>query len=497
MSMDQFPVLLIAVPLLLVPLSFFVLKLHWSVRRFAVLGLGLVTLLSWVPLLGLFLFDLELPLLAYMGNWEPELGIVLGLDMVAALMLPVMNTVVLLGAAIGYKPSEHVPVPFFPLWFLLAAGTNGLVVTSDLFNAYVFLEIVSICSHALVAYRGDGYAFESAFKYLVAGLVGSAFLLWGITALFSATGTLSLSVLVERLADAPPSLVAAGFALIVCGLFVKLAIVPFHTWKPDGLSGAPPAVAGTLSGVVLSAALVLLLRVLVGLGGLGSVDLVGSALAEPLKGVLFALGFASVVVGHSLALMQNRLTRMLAYSSVGHFGAMLLALSVSTTAAVAALLFHAMNHAVMKSGLFFVASGARAERGGDRIRALGGYLRGKPVETLACAVFMLALIGVPPTAGFASKWTLVIQLVQGGALTAAVIIALGGVASVPYYLRAFRIMAVGTSPRAVPVHDDPRQFVTRGALLIGVAYMIGAFLLAQPLISLSEQAVTSLLEALL
>ncbi|TVQ26541.1 MAG: hypothetical protein EA383_05245 [Spirochaetaceae bacterium] len=497
MSMDQFPVFLIAVPLTLVPLSFFVFKLHWSVRAFAIWGLGLVTLLSWVPLTGRIVFDLELPLLAYMGNWDPELGIVLGLDMVAALLLPVMNTVILLGASIGYKPSEHVPIPFFPLWFLLAAGTNGLVVTSDLFNAYVFLEITSICSHALVAYRGDGYAFESAFKYLVAGLVGSAFLLWGIIALFASTGTLSLSVLVERLADAPGPLVAAGFALIVCGLFVKLAIVPFHIWKPDGLSGAPSAVAGTLSGVVLSAALVLLLRVLVGLGGLGTVDLVGRAIAEPLKGVLFALGLASVVVGHSLALVQSRLTRMLAYSSVGHFGVMLLALSVSTTAAVAALLFHAMNHAVMKSGMFFLAAGARAERGGDRIRALGGYLRGKPLETIACAVFMLALIGVPPTAGFASKWAIVVQLVQAGSLVAAVIVALGGVISVPYYLRAFRIMAGGTTPTAVAVQADPRQFATRAALTVGVVYLFAAFVLSGSVFALSETAVTSLLEALL
>ncbi|TVR30014.1 MAG: hypothetical protein EA404_13265 [Spirochaetaceae bacterium] len=492
MTTSQFPVLLIAIPLMLVPVAFFVSQAKLSVRGFAIASLGLVAMLAYAPLVAALGFGLVLPLEARMGGWGPELGIVLMLDPLAALLLPITNTIIVLGAAIGFPAGERTPIPYFPLWFLLAAGSNGLIVTSDLFNAYVFLEIIAICSHALVAYRGDGYAFESAFKYLIAGLIGSAFILWGIIALFAATGALSLSVIVDRLPGAPPALVAAGFSLIVAGICVKLAIVPFHSWKPDGLTGAPPSSAGAISGVVLSAVLVLMLRVLVGLGGIGGPAQTLSAVS-PFPVILTFLGAVSVVVGHSMALVQGRLTRMLAYSSIGHFGAMLLALALVTPAATAAVVFHGANHAVLKSGLFFLCAAAATERGTDRITGLSGYLARRPLELAACAILMLALVGLPPTVGFASKWAMIVEVVRAGGIVRALLIGGGSVIAVVYYLRALHTMIWDGAPRQLPDLGDPRARVTRLALVVGAGYTLVGFVGAGFIFAVASSAVSVLL----
>jgi proton-translocating NADH-quinone oxidoreductase chain N len=319
------------------------------------------------------------------------------------------------------------------------AGTMvGLGCANDLFNLWVWFEAMAVTSFLLVAfYREQRGALEAGVKYLVQSAVGSALVLIGIAFVFAQTGTLDLQqVLAAAARPTPPPLLAAG-ALFLIGFGVKTALVPLHTWLPDAHSQAPSGISAMLSGIVIEAGLVAMLR------SLGCLAPVGATWGA----MLLAFGALNMVVGNLMALRQTQVKRMFAYSSVSHMGYMLIGFGVAVgygiTNGAAGGFFHLMNHAVMK-GLAFMAAGAllyslhiaRGSHNALMVDDLNGAGNKYPITALALSIAVLALGGLPPLSGFMSKWQIFVagfETRSTGVELLVVFAAVNSVLSLAYY----------------------------------------------------------------
>jgi proton-translocating NADH-quinone oxidoreductase chain N len=312
----------------------------------------------------------------------------------------------------------------------------GLGVAADLFNLWIWFEAMAVCSYLLVAFhRDEPAALEAGVKYLVQSAAGSVMVLIGIALVFAETATLDLAE-IQSMATASPALLAAG-ALFVIGFGVKTALVPLHTWLPDAHSMAPSGISAMLSGVVIEAGLVAMLRSIGALSG-----------ATPIwGGVLLALGAVNMLVGNLMALRQTQVKRLLAFSSLSHVGYMLLGIGVAALAGSAlgaqGGLFHLVTHGMMK-GLAFLAAGTllftlHLQRGSHApltVADLGGAARRYPLAALALSIAVLGLGGIPPLAGFMSKWQIFVAGAGVGTLIVASLVvfaALNSVLSLAYY----------------------------------------------------------------
>jgi proton-translocating NADH-quinone oxidoreductase chain N len=355
---------------------------------------------------------------------------------------------------------------FYALLLILAGSAVGLASTGDLFNLWLWFETMAVSSYLLVAfYRERPATLEASIKYLVQSGAGSIVVLLGVALVLAQTGTLDLEQ-IRSTAAASPGLLAAG-ALFLVGFGVKAALVPLHTWLPDAHSQAPSAVSALLSGVVIEAGLVALLRALAALAGVSltwGLFLMGS-------------GVLNLLVGNLMALRQQQVKRLLAYSSLTHIGYMLLGLGIAIytgqLAGAEGGFFHLVNHGLMK-GLAFLAAGALifalrlgAGYGAHRpltIADLSGAARRYPVAALALSIALLGLGGLPPLAGFMSEW----QIFTAGFITRnaaieglVVFAALMSVMSMAYYVPLVNAM----------YRQETSQVVKAGTSIPGVVLL--------------------------
>ncbi len=326
---------------------------------------------------------------------------------------------------------------YYALLLALTGAMIGLACAADLFNLWVWFEAMVICTYLLVAfYRERRTSLEAAVKYLVQSAVGSALVVLGIALVLAQTGTLDLAA-VRQSAGSTPLMVVAG-VLFLIGFGVKLAIVPLHTWLPDAYAESPSGISAVLSGVVTKAGLVALLRVAAALAG---ITLSWGAL-------LMVFGALNIFVGNLLALRQTQIKRLLAYSSMSQIGYMLVGLGIGIytgeSAGLQGGLFHALNHGLMK-GLAFFAVGAvlyalGRTSGGEHTLSIGdltGTARRYPLIGFALTLALLSLGGVPPLAGFMSKWQIFVAGLGTGTAWIDVLVifaALNSVLSLAYYL---------------------------------------------------------------
>lgn len=382
-----------------------------------------------------------------------------------ALLLGVLVTLF----SMPYIAGEEGEEKYYALLPILVAAIIGLGCANDLFNLWVWFEAMTISSYLLVIfYTHERGALEAGVKYLVQSAVGSALVVLGIAMVFAQTGTLRLDSIFQWAGEANLVTMTAG-ALFVIGFGVKTAIVPLHTWLPDAHSQAPSGISAMLSGVVIEAGMIAMLRALGSLPGGYSV-----------WGVLL-LGFGAVnmLVGNLMALRQKQLKRLLAYSSLSHVGYMLLGFGAAalydTQIAAAGGFFHLFTHALMK-GLAFLSAGvllyALHIASGDHVPLtvddLNGASRKYPLAALGLSVAVLALGGLPPLAGFMSKW----QIFVGSATTQSlplillvVFAALNSVLSLGYYAplvnRLYR-----RAPSATVLAGKPAPFLMGIPLVI-------------------------------
>jgi multicomponent Na+:H+ antiporter subunit D len=358
-----------------------------------------------------------------LGGVSP-LSINLALDALSALMLIIIAVGSLLACiySVGYMQSYTAKGTYYVLFLLMVTGMNIVVLGADILNMYVGIEIAALACYALVAYGLGKQYLEASFKYQVLGTVGTLCLLAGIGLFYQQVGTLSFSAL------AVSSIRATGIpvVLLLSGLALKAAFVPYHAWLPDAHSTAPSPVSALLSGVFIK---------VVGLYGLMRLVFVVFVPGSIWSTVLLVLASLSILAGALLALVQTDMKRLLAYCTISQMGYVLLGLGVGTPLALVGALFHALNHAAFKE-LFFLGAGSVERQTGTReIAALGGLNSRMPITGVTSAIGFFSVSGCPPFSGFWSKLIIIVATVQAGQLGFAVVAAIGAIITIGYFLK--------------------------------------------------------------
>ncbi len=338
---------------------------------------------------------------------------------------------------------------YYALLLLASSGMILLVQAVDLVTLFLGIELMSIPIYAMAGFaRRDLRSNESALKYFLIGSFTSAVLLYGMALLYGATGTTDFARM-RGLLDASNPLVLAGVGLLVVGFAFKVASVPFHQWAPDVYEGAPTAVTSYMAVAVKAAAFVGLLRLVVSV--FGPID-------ERLSDLFWVLSAASIVVGNVMAVTQNNVKRMLAYSGIANAGYMLMGFAVGTPEAHQAVLFFLLVYVFMNVGAFAVVI-TLATRGRDRDRFddFAGLARTRPALAALLTLFVVAQAGLPGTGGFIAKFTLFSAAVKSDFVWLTVIAILGSAVSFYYYLRLPVLMYTRD-----PEGDGPRLETSTG-----------------------------------
>jgi multicomponent Na+:H+ antiporter subunit D len=423
-----------------------------------------------LALVGLVTVVRDGPLTHELGGWPPPFGIEYVLDPLAAYMVAIValvgTMIAIYPTKVGFDLQPARGVPLYPLALLLLTGLVGVMLSGDLFHLFVFLEIYAISTYALVSLGGDRAVFAS-FRYLLLGTVGSGLYLLGVGFLYFSTGSLNMAdvaALLPEMADDPAILGSMG--LIVLGLALKMALFPLHVWLPDAHTYSPPAVAALLAAVQVKAGAYALVRILF--------DVYGPAYGGdgvPVDLALTWFGAAGIVVGSVLAIQQTDLKRMLAYSTVAQLGYIGLGIGLATPLALVGALLHVLNHALMKGGLFLVAGGILQGTGIKQISRFSGLGKRMPLVMTGFAIAALSMVGVPPTAGFFSKFYLVSSTVQTGDWVLASIVVGSSLLTAVYFLRLFeRIFVLPPEEPLIEeaVEPEPRIVATVGILAAAV-----------------------------
>ena len=353
---------------------------------------------------------------------------------------------------------------FYALVMLAASGMMLMVAAVDLITVFLGLELMSIPIYVLAGFdRRKLRSNESSLKYFLIGSFASAILLYGMALLYGASGSTSLEALRAGFTMESP-LALMGLGLLLVGFAFKISAVPFHQWTPDVYEGAPAVVTAFMAVSVKAAAFATLLRILA--LGIGPLDVT-------IINVLWVLAALTMVVGNVMALIQENIKRLLAYSSIGHAGYLLIGLVAATPASYSAVVFYLIAYTFTNLGAFGVIV-ALAQRGQDceKLEDLAGLARARPGLAALMALFMISLIGIPGTAGFFAKFYIFMAAVDAGFISLTLIGVLTSAISVYYYLRIPVLMYM-RDPREVA----PRADLASGEAIVLVVCAVGVLLL--------------------
>ncbi len=405
-------------------------KLSWATTWF-------VTGLSGLMSLGLLLQVMAHGSIQYaMGGWKPPLGIAYSVDGLNAPILLLIAVIAFI-CTLYALPSVVAEVepkkrsPFYAAFLLSFAGLMGMVVTADAFNVFVFLEVSSISTYALVAMGSsrDRRALPSSFNYLIMGSIGATFFVIGIGFLYMQTGTLNMMDMARVLQDIGPGdrVVQLAFAFIVIGLGLKLAMFPLHTWLPTAYAYAPSFFTAFLAATATKAALYLLLRFTFTVFDPG-----WHFISTALMVIIAGLGIVGMLAASLQAIFQSDIRRVLAFSSVAQVGYILLGIGMATTLGLAAGYLHILNHAIMKGALFLAVGAFWYRFGITKVSDMRGLGKTMPWTMAGFTVAGLSLIGVPGTVGFVSKLALAQAAAENGWWWAIGVIVLSSVLAIVY-----------------------------------------------------------------
>jgi len=342
------------------------------------------------------------------GGWKPPVGIAMVLDGLSAFMLVTVNLVAFVIAvfSVNYMEKFTSKWKFYTLFLLMLAGMNGVVITGDMFNLFVFLEIASVASYALVAYGTEKHELEAAFKYAIMSAVGSLFVLLGIVFMYSYTSTLNMADMARVLSEKGTGDISLMVSvLFLMGFGLKAALVPFHAWLPDAHPSTPAPISAMLSGVLIkSLGVYAICRVFFNVLGM----------TPTVSSVLMFLGALSMVIGVFLAIGQWDLKRLLAYHSISQIGYVILGIGLGTPLGIMGGLFHLFNHSIFKSLLFLNSGAVEYSTGTRDLKKMGGLSKKMPITGATNLVASMSIAGVPPFNGFWSKLIIIIAAVQAG-----------------------------------------------------------------------------------
>lgn len=406
------------------------------------------------------------------GGWIPPFGISMVLDGLSAFMLITVNLVSFLVTiySISYMQKYTDKWRFYTLFMLMLAGMNGIIITGDLFNLFVFLEIASIASYALVAFGTEQEELEASFKYAVMGSVASSFILLGIAILYSYTSTLNMAD-ISLVLSGKSSVMLISFisVLFLMGFGLKAALVPFHAWLPDAHPSAPAPISAMLSGVFIKT---------LGVYALARIFFNVLGVSNKLLFVLIVLGIISQIIGAVLAIAQTDIKRMFAYSSISQMGYIIFALGIGTPLAILGALFHLFNHAIFKS-LLFLNSGAIEYSFNTRdLNKLGGLNKLMPVTAGTGLLASMSISGIPPLGGFFSKLIIIIAAIQAGYFGLALVAVLVSIITLAYYLKFLRRTFLGKFNEGWEKIKEAPWLMRLSMLVLAVICVISGLLLS-------------------
>jgi len=386
------------------------------------------------------------------GKWSIPLGINLVLDGLSGLLLlaiGVVSTAAML-FSVRYMEQYTAKAKYLSLFMLMVAGMNGVVLSGDIFNLFVFLEIASIASYALVGFGCEHEELEASFKYMVLGSIGSIFVLFAVALVYGNTGSLNMAYISKAIQSSGLNAgLTFAMGLFIAGFGLKAALVPFHAWLPDAHPSAPAPISAMLSGVLIKA---------LGVYALARVIFNVFGISVPIGWLLIALGLLSMVAGAFLAIGQWDFKRLLAYSSISQLGYVILGIGLGgliiargdnpawASLAILGGLFHLVNHAVYKSLLFLTSGSVQMSTGTRQMKQMGGLAEKMPVTRATCTIASASIAGIPPFSGFWSKLILVIAAIQAHFYWVAAIIVFVSLCTLIMYLKVQRYVFLGELP---------------------------------------------------
>jgi multicomponent Na+:H+ antiporter subunit D len=432
MIADHLPALIVVVPLLGAVVAPLLGRgtLPWLLAcavSFAVLAMS-AQLLARVLVAGVISYAL--------GGWAPPIGIEYRVDRLNAFVLLIVAALSAVVTVFARLSAAREIAPgriglFYSAYLMCITGLLGITITGDAFNLYVLLEISSLATYVLVALGKQPHALRASFNYLVLGTIGATFLLIGIGYLYLATGTLNMIDLGERLAGMGDNrTVRSGFAFIIVGASLKLALFPLHVWLPGAYTNAPSAVTALLAATATKVGAYILVRFLFTIFG---VELSFHTLGA--DAVILLSAMIAVIAGSLIAIRQDNVKRLLAYSSIAQIGYIALGIALATTTSLAAAILHLFNHALMKGALFLALGCVAYRTGSVELRDLAGLGRRMPWTFAAFVLGGLSLVGVPLTVGFVSKWYLLRATFETGMWPIAVLVVAGSLLALLYTWR--------------------------------------------------------------
>ena len=459
------PVLLIVVPLGLafaLPLIGFISKKIEKYVPVVAFIFNLIVALSLVPEV------LQAPIVVKIGGFIPPfcINLVAGpVGILFSVLIALAGLLVAIYAMVYIKegPQEK----YHMLYLLLLTGATGVVLTGDIFNLFVFFEILCISSYALVAYIGNRGGIESAVKYLIQGSIGSSLLLVGIGLLYGQFGTLNMADLANSIASASPMSVFVPMVMMVTGLGVEAAIFPLNAWLPDAHSSAPSSISAILSGIAIEVGLYAVIRILFTIFGVSDIFM-----------FFLFLGVLTLLIGEMCAFSQDNIKRMLAYSSIGQIGLIVFAMAIASTYSVTGGLFQLISHTLSK-GLLFLATGYMIYRTGSmEISTYEGMGKRMPLTSLAFTVGAFSLVGLPPFIGFPSKFLIIRAAVAEEAVLFSVLIGLillGTVIEGSYFFRVVQVLYFKKGNKEVKRNDAPVAALIPMFIFVIIILVIGVY----------------------
>lgn len=493
---DQFPVLQVLIPFCAAPLIVLLgsRKMAWPLAFLASLSALVISIAMLYSVR-------EGGYVSYtMGGWAPPLGIEYRVDAANAFILLLISAIGTITLPFAYvsindevKKRDH--TLFYACWMLCFTGLLGMVITGDAFNVFVFLEISSLSTYVLVAQGADRdrRALTAAYDYLIMGTIGATFFVIGLGMLYMATGTLNMADMADRIADQGANrTVRSGFAFIIVGMGLKVAMFPLHLWLPKAYTFAPSAVTVFLSATATKAALYVVMRFTF---SIYNPDF--SFTSNTLEIIFTPLAIIAMFSASFVAVFQTNFKRMLAYSSVAQVGYMLLGIAILTETGLAAAILHMFNHGITKALLFMGVGALVLRAGGSFYTQMPGLGRKMPITCGAIVIGGLSLIGVPGTAGFISKWLLVQAALEkadenGMYLAVAVAIVLSSLLAVIYVWRAFEVLFLHEPDANSTATEVPLMMLVPMWILAGACIWFGFS--TELLYNIADQAALGLLD---
>ncbi len=470
---SQLPILMIVLPLVTAPIC----VLLGGRQLTYVLALIVAWCVFAISLACLIQVNQSGPIHYEIGNWKPPYGIEYVVDALSGFVLMFVSFLGAIVLTYG-KASIDKEIPhskhylFYATYLLCMTGLMGMCITGDLFNVFVFLEISSLSSYALISLGKSRRAPLAALQYLILGTIGATFLLIGIGLLYQMTGTLNMADIAGRLdVENGGRTLLVAFAFMTIGLFIKMAVFPLHTWLPNAYTYAPSVVTAFIAATATKISVYAFIRLIY---GIFTPDFAFNT--QPLDSALLAMSLIGIFIASAAAIYQSDVKRLLAYSSIGQIGYMLLGIGLVSVGGLAGGIVHMFNHALIKGGLFMAIGCFALRIGSVKLDDLRGAGKTMPWTSLAFTIGGLGLIGVPLTAGFISKWMLLTSSFEAGRPQVAAMMLVSSLLAVVYVWKVVETLYFADpSDAAAKAKEAPMSMLVPLYVVIAATVVFGVW----------------------